>query len=474
MRKFKQKATLYILLVCLLIPPLSGILGVCADELDDVNQEIITYPSSEDELMPTAMPSAMISERYLVLKVSQTADLTATYRETSTETTPAMWGASDSSIVSFSSSIGTSTTVTANKVGVTTITFSKGTVSTSIPVYVVESGISGTFFFQNIESKFVMDLKGRSLEEGATIQQWAYSSGATQQQWIISPSGNYYTIKSVYSNKYVGIQSTSNGAAVKQYATSTDNTKWIITRTPGGYYRLIPATCAETGYSMSLQTGASGYGVALFIYPYTNGADDRDEWSLSKGFGSQTYRFRASVTDKTAYVMCPDGRASVVSGSNSWYSLSVSTAEQSLLTIDTNSDVAMDDLRNTFSSSIKNAFESWLNSSWKSAMNATWSRETDFTGNGESKFLNYNQYRVVLRTGIEHDQSSNKICCDYQLWCQLYDGSWACIKAGDNNNSSIHLPSTNTPFSTSSQGWKFNTTDRFFTSEIYSYILTFN
>lgn len=110
--RFKRKATLYILLVCLLIPPLSGIFGVCADELDDVNQEIIAYPSSGDELMPTAMPSATISVRYLVLKVSQTADLTATYFETSTETTPAMWGAGDSSIVSLSNETGTSTTVT--------------------------------------------------------------------------------------------------------------------------------------------------------------------------------------------------------------------------------------------------------------------------------------------------------------------------------------------------------------------------
>lgn len=321
-----------------------------------------------------------------------------------------------------------------------------------------------------------MDLKGYSLEEGATIQQWAYSSGATQQQWIISPSGNYYIIKSVYSNKYVGVESASNGAAVKQYSTKKDNTKWIITKTPSGYYRLIPALCAAKGYSLSLQTGASGYGVALYVYPYTNDADMRDEWSISKGFGSQTYRARSLESDKTKYVMCPDGRTTVLPGSDTWYSLSVQTAKQSLLTIDTNSDVAMDDLRNTFSSSIKNAFENWLNRSWKSAMNATWSRETDFTGNGESKFLNYNQYRVVLRTGIEHDQSSNEICCDYQLWYQLYDGSWACIKAGDgnNNNNSIHLPSTNTPFSTSSQGWKFNTTDRFFTSEIYSYILTFN
>lgn len=225
---------------------------------------------------------------------------------------------------------------------------------------------------------------------------------------------------------------------------------------------------------MAFETSGSGSGTPLVIYPYTNDTDNRDEWSLSKGFGSQTYRFRTSVSDKTAYVMCPDGRASVVSGSNTWYSLSFDTADQSLLTINTNSDVAMDDLRNTFSSSTKNAFESWLNSSWKSAMNATWSRETDFTGNGESKFLNYNQYRVVLRTGIDYDQQSDKIHCEFQLWYQTYDGSWACIKATEESSNSIHLPSTNTPFSANSDGWKFNSNPRFFTSEIYSYILTFN
>lgn len=319
-----------------------------------------------------------------------------------------------------------------------------------------------------------MAIRGPSLDEGAIIQQFRLESRETHKQWIISPSGNYYTIKSVYSNKYVGVESTSNGAAIKQYATLTDNTKWIITRAPNGYHRLIPAICAASGYSMAFETSGSGSGTPLVIYPYTNDTDNRDEWSLSKGFGSQTYRFRTSVSDKTAYVMCPDGRTSVVSGSKTWYSLSVSTAEQSLLTINTNSAVAMDDLRNTFSSSIKNAFESWLNSSWKSAMNATWSRETDFTGNGESKFLNYNQYRVVLRTGIDYDQQSDKIHCEFQLWYQTYDGSWACIKTTEESSNSIHLPSTNTPFSANSDGWNFNTNPRFFTSEIYSYILTFN
>lgn len=60
MKSIKTKVTISILLICLLTVPLSGIIGVHADSLEDrLSQEVITYPSSEEELMPTAMASAM-------------------------------------------------------------------------------------------------------------------------------------------------------------------------------------------------------------------------------------------------------------------------------------------------------------------------------------------------------------------------------------------------------------------------------
>ena len=80
----------------------------------------------------------------------------------------------------------------------------------------------GTYYIQNVSTDKYVDIEGPSKNSGAIIQQWQYHSGK-QEKWNIehvSDSNGYVRLRSVYSNLYIGVDST-NTASIKQYSTHT-------------------------------------------------------------------------------------------------------------------------------------------------------------------------------------------------------------------------------------------------------------
>ncbi len=140
---------------------------------------------------------------------------------------------------------------------------------------------NGTYYIQNANSHYFVDVEGPSTSAGAYIQQWRYHSG-TQSHWVISyTSSGYYTIKSSYSGKYISVSgaSSATGASIEQVASVGDASKWKITKTASGQYKLT-AVCGESfGRSLSVPT-SSYVGTNLIQGHYTIDENYSDEWNL--------------------------------------------------------------------------------------------------------------------------------------------------------------------------------------------------
>ncbi len=159
----------------------------------------------------------------------------------------------------------------------------------------------------NMGTRRYMDVEGPSTAEGANIQQWEISTAATQKRWIIEKTtSGYYTIKSAFSNKYVGVDSTS-GTAVKQYGTVSDYTKWIILERSSGDYSFHCVALGET-LALSSQSDSSQNGSDLRMLTYTNNTSYKDEWNVYlcqytitvNHYYDQAYNIRFSDSNGTA------------------------------------------------------------------------------------------------------------------------------------------------------------------------------
>ena len=137
---------------------------------------------------------------------------------------------------------------------------------------------SSSVYIQNGATSTYMDVEGPSTAEGAYIQQWGFSN-VTQKQWTITAVGNgYYTIKSNFSSKYVGVDSSST-TLIKQYSGVTDYTKWFFTETDSGRYSLANKALGGS-YVLAAQSDTSGDGSDLRAVLYTDDTSLRDEWFL--------------------------------------------------------------------------------------------------------------------------------------------------------------------------------------------------
>lgn len=139
----------------------------------------------------------------------------------------------------------------------------------------------GTYFIQNAGTEKYIDIEGPSTAEGAIIQQWDFST-ANQKKWIIehvSGSGGYVRIKSVYSDLYVGVDSSST-TTVRQYSTKNNYTLWKIQRSTKGNIILICKATEQTGYSLSIPVTSNFNGTNLIQTTYTNDPNTNDEWYL--------------------------------------------------------------------------------------------------------------------------------------------------------------------------------------------------
>ncbi len=134
---------------------------------------------------------------------------------------------------------------------------------------------------QNASTRRYIDIEGPSGNSGAIIQQWNYHTG-NQAKWNIehvSGSGGYVRLKSVYSNLYIGVDS-SDTSSIKQYNTQNDYTLWLLDRTSAGNLILKCKATESTGIVLSVPLTANSNGTDLTQISYTDNSNYRDEWTL--------------------------------------------------------------------------------------------------------------------------------------------------------------------------------------------------
>ncbi|MBR2987044.1 MAG: RICIN domain-containing protein [Clostridia bacterium] len=142
--------------------------------------------------------------------------------------------------------------------------------------YVTPPFEMGTYYIRNGATNLHVDIEGPSVSEGAAIQQWTFST-ALQKQWSIESAGGiYFTIKSKYSNLYIGVDS-SDTSLVKQYSTVNDYTKWYFTERACDRYTLHCKALNITKV-LAAPSDTSTSGANLTMVTYSNDVSYRDEW----------------------------------------------------------------------------------------------------------------------------------------------------------------------------------------------------
>ena len=136
----------------------------------------------------------------------------------------------------------------------------------------------GTYLIRNIGTTRYIDIEGPSTDEGAIIQQWGYST-AEQKKWVVehvAGGEGYVCIKSKYSNKYIGVDSTDT-TVIKQTSAQNDYTLWKFERTSAGNLKLINKALGTTKVLAPPST-SQHEGLDLTTVTYTDNSTRNDEW----------------------------------------------------------------------------------------------------------------------------------------------------------------------------------------------------
>ena len=154
----------------------------------------------------------------------------------------------------------------------------------------------GTCLIRNIVSEKFIDIEGHTVEENAIIQQFKYGD-ADWLRWCIehvSGGQGYVRIKSKYSNKYIGVDSTDT-TVIKQTSAQNDYTLWKFERTASGNIKLVCKAIGETK-ALSIPSSTSGNGANLTMATYTEDDTFVDEWILIKN------RLNIEITFDQGYI----------------------------------------------------------------------------------------------------------------------------------------------------------------------------
>ena len=124
-----------------------------------------------------------------------------------------------------------------------------------------------------LDNKYVLDVAGPSLDNGATLQLWS-DVNVENQKFIIEYDDNgYYTIKSTYSGKVLD----TDGNDVYQYSSNgSDSQKWKFEDAGSGYYFIINK---DTGLYLDVDNAyaADATNVKMFV---RNGGYKAQEWKF--------------------------------------------------------------------------------------------------------------------------------------------------------------------------------------------------
>ena len=382
------------------------------------------------------------------------------------------WTSSDTAVATISSD-GSVTAVSPGSVTMRGTFKVNGTFyQVSFPLTVTELA-DGVYYLQNKFSDLYADIPNASMTEGAQLHQWTFH-GAKQQRWKFTLKyDGYYSICSVNSGSvsyYMGVQNDSSSYDVAVVLRSTnlaDGTRWTVNKTASGAYR-ISAKTGGSGKALAVATeNADKKGGLLQQRYYVNDDNYKDEWIAQPAiFGIQTYR---EIEEHDYENINCHGYAMMRNDiPKDWCPLFENYCSNAPYTELFGQIVFSEEVKQSAGEYAKMDFENWLTEN-----GYTWEYETGFSGNGENNPVGMNQYRVVMRTGIQIIIKDNRVYkqFDFHFWYQTYDGRWA-NKHG--KQAPELLPIGVTPFSTSTSGWDADGFANFYDGPIYSYIITVN
>ena len=128
-------------------------------------------------------------------------------------------------------------------------------------LYMQENIASGTYFVQNAYTRKYMDLYGPDTSNGTIFHQWDINANnlSSISNWrkfqISRGSDLYYTIKNVYSNKYVSLDPNDN--SIRQISSANDNAKFKFYKNENGEYYIVPKGYGYDPYSYSLSVSTT-------------------------------------------------------------------------------------------------------------------------------------------------------------------------------------------------------------------------
>ena len=139
---------------------------------------------------------------------------------------------------------------------------------TKIDTIIGEKTISDGYYTiaTSLKPNKVLDIEGRSINNGANLQLWEYANGKNQKYKITYIGNGYYTMRNVTSKKYLDIAyaGTTNGTNVWQYEENeSDAQKWIIKKTEDGYYNII-SFCNDLYLDVAYGSTANGTNIQVY------------------------------------------------------------------------------------------------------------------------------------------------------------------------------------------------------------------
>lgn len=136
----------------------------------------------------------------------------------------------------------------------------------------------GWYKIENLNSGKALDVRDRSTDNGATIQQWNYGGGDNQQWYADYLGGGKYRLIADHSNKVADVEgySTDDGGDIHQWEwTGNDNQKWWIVPS-GAYYRIVSVHSMKV---MGVSYGSTENGANVIQWEWNGNPDQR--WALT-------------------------------------------------------------------------------------------------------------------------------------------------------------------------------------------------
>ncbi len=123
-----------------------------------------------------------------------------------------------------------------------------------------------------------LEVKGRSKNNGANVQQWQWHGGDNQRWKFIPLNGGYYRIVCKNSGKSLEVKGRSNksGANVQQFQwNGGNNQQWKAIYIGNGYYKIVSK---NSGKCLDVQWGGNNNGVN--VWQWDDVGSDAQQWKL--------------------------------------------------------------------------------------------------------------------------------------------------------------------------------------------------